>query len=51
MTKDDVIKEIPNAKRIGVITSGSEDEIKIKNYSIDEVKKFGELKVVWLKKK
>ena len=51
MTKDDVIKEIPNVKRIGVITSGSEDEIKIKNYSIDEVKKFGELKVVWLKKK
>lgn len=50
MTKEDIIKELPNAKRIGAITSGPENEINIKGYSAEKVEKFGDLKVVWLKK-
>lgn len=51
MTDKDIIKELPDKKRIGVITSGPVEEVSIKNYSLESVNHFGELKFVWFKRK
>ena len=52
MEKSDIIKEIPNnAKRVGVVTSGPIDEIMLPGYTLDVAKIFGDLKMVWYKKK
>jgi len=51
MVDEDILREIPKtAKRIGVITSGSVDEIDLPNYTEDEAASFGELKFVWYQK-
>ena len=52
MEKDDVINQIPKKgyKRIGVITSGSIDEVTIAGYNKGEVKNFSDLKFIWFNK-
>ena len=39
----------PKIQRIGVITSGNVDEIKLAGYTIEETKTFGDLKFAWYK--
>lgn len=58
MTEEDIIRKIPQKlpdkvklQKVGVITSGSVDEISLPNYTEKEVKVFGELKFIWLSKK
>ncbi len=51
MTDKDILREIPlEAKRIGVVTSGSVDEIDLPSYTESEPVAFGELKFVWYQK-
>jgi len=50
MTKEDVISTPPSNQRIGVITSGPVEEVQLSNYKQDEIRQFGNLKVIWLKK-
>lgn len=56
MTRDDIISEVPTKidkrkiVRIGVITSGTVEEISIPSYTKTEVHTFGDLKFVWLTK-
>lgn len=51
MTKDDVIRSLPpKACRVGVITSGSVDEVIIPEYKPSETKIFGNLKFIWFSK-
>ncbi len=56
MTKDDVISVVParfdhnKINRVGVITSGSVDEVAIPGYTKSEVHTFGDLKFVWFTK-
>jgi hypothetical protein len=48
MEKTDVIRTIPKGYyRIGVITSGNVDEVKIPGYTKDSVNTFGDLKFIW----
>lgn len=48
MTPNDLVYSIPkNAFRVGVITSGPVDEVKIANYTEKEVHPFGNLKLIW----
>ncbi len=48
MEASDVIREIPkNTRRVGVITSGSWDEIKLEGYKIEDKKEIGNLKFAW----
>ena len=48
MEKTDIIRSIPNdAKRVGVITSGPLDEIKLDGYKLQENKQLGDLKFAW----
>lgn len=52
MTENDIIREIPeNAQRLGVVTSGSPEDIKIDNYQIQKVEEFDNLKIVWMLEK
>jgi uncharacterized membrane protein len=49
MTPADISRSIPKGTyRIGVITSGSVDEVQIPLYTKSEVKEFGSLKIIWL---
>lgn len=54
MTKDDIISSIPpkisggKVNRVGVITSGSVDEVVVAGYTKKEVKTFGNLKFIWM---
>jgi hypothetical protein len=51
MVEKDILREIPEeAIRIGVITSGSVDEIDLPDYTESEPASFGELKFVWYQK-
>jgi len=50
MTDSDIIKEIPQTKRVGVITSGPIEEVKIKDYTITSEETFGDLKFIWFTK-
>lgn len=48
MDKSDVLRKIPNyVQRVGVITSGSWDEVKLDGYRIEEKKELGNLKFGW----
>jgi uncharacterized membrane protein len=47
MKEDDIIREVPRAKKVGVITSGSVEEVLLEGYSLKNVVSFGELKVLW----
>ena len=51
MSTDDLIYETPqNFKRIGVITSGPIDEIKLPGYTESEAKTFDQVKFAWFEK-
>lgn len=51
MEEGDVIRSLPNINRIGVITSGSIDDIVMPNeYSVEERKEIDGLKFVWYKR-
>jgi hypothetical protein len=51
MEEADVIRNIPkNVKRVGVITSGSLDEIDLPGYKTEETKEMGNLKFAWFTK-
>ncbi len=51
MTESDLISDLPkSAKRIGVVTSGSIDEIKLPGYTEESRKLFDRLKFIWYKK-
>ncbi|MGD8744519.1 MAG: glycosyltransferase family 39 protein [Candidatus Woesebacteria bacterium] len=49
MEEEDIINAIPqDTKRVGVVTSGSVDEVSIPGYTKDEIKHFDSLKFIWL---
>jgi len=51
MEEDDIIREIPESiQRVGVVTSGSIDEVSLLGYTEGEVKEFNSLKFVWYEK-
>ena len=51
MTDKDILKEIPeDVLRVGVVTSGSIDEVSLDDYTEEESRTFGELKFIWLQK-
>jgi uncharacterized membrane protein len=51
MEKDDVINQIPKGtKRVGVVTSGPIEEIKVPGYTGNVSVNFNGLKFIWLKK-
>ncbi len=51
MTKEDIIHEIPkDYSRIGVITSGAIDEVRISGYTKKEEVEFENLKFIWMEK-
>lgn len=48
METSDTIREIPdNTKRVGVITSGPLEEIKIEGFKVEDKKEIGNLKFAW----
>lgn len=49
MEEGDIIKELPNEKKLGVITSASPEEVIIPNYSITHYEQFGDLKFLEIK--
>ena len=51
MTSNDIVSEIPKkAFRVGVITSGKREEVKVPGFKLSEIKEFGELKYILLTK-
>jgi len=51
MTKNDIIKTLPDINRIGVIGSEEPKKIQIENYRLLDYKKFGSLSFSWFGKK
>jgi hypothetical protein len=48
MVEGDIIREIPEGiERVGVVTSGSVDEVSLPGFERKEVKEFEGLKFVW----
>ncbi|MBI4057895.1 glycosyltransferase family 39 protein [Candidatus Microgenomates bacterium] len=47
MTKDDIIRTIPQASRVGVITSGNIEDVQLPRYTKRETKVFGSLTFAW----
>lgn len=50
MMKEDVISELPDTKRIGVVTSGPVEEVELPNYELTETKEFRNLKFLLFEK-
>lgn len=51
MQDEDIIHELPeDAKRIGVVTSGPVDEVKLPGYTEKEVKSYPSLSFIWFEK-
>ncbi len=50
MTKEDIIRQLPDKPMIIAVTSGQPDEVKLPNYQLEKEKSFGSLKLVWLKR-
>ncbi|MBI1863998.1 hypothetical protein HYS03_02190 [Candidatus Woesebacteria bacterium] len=52
MEKVDIVNQLPKKRyiRIGVITSGPVEEVKLPGYNESEVKNFGDLKLIWFTK-
>jgi len=50
MTEDDIVKQLPDKKRIGVISSESPERIEIENYLLDRCEKFKSLRFCWFLK-
>jgi len=51
MSENDVIYKLPDASRLGVITSGPVAEVVLPNYQLAGLREFGELKGLWFEKK
>jgi uncharacterized membrane protein len=51
MMEEDVIRELPDANRIGVVTSGPAEEVELPNYELTETKEFSNLKFLLFEKK
>ena len=50
MEKEDTVRTIPDATRIGIITSGNLAEINLVGYTQKETKSFGPLTFAWYEK-
>ncbi|MCX7928473.1 MAG: glycosyltransferase family 39 protein [Patescibacteria group bacterium] len=50
MTEEDIIRKLPNASKIGVITSGNPDEVVFEGYKKTEMKNFEGLKFLLFEK-
>jgi hypothetical protein len=50
MAREDTIAEVPKTGVLGVITSGSVEEVEFEGYRLEEIVAFGELKVLWFQK-
>jgi hypothetical protein len=51
LDKNDLIRELPEKQRVGVVTSGPIEEVSLPNYTKDTEKEFGSLKFIWFQKK
>lgn len=51
MTENDVIFTPPDSPRLGVITSGPEEEVSLSGYQKIDSRQFGSIKIIWLEKK
>lgn len=47
MKESDILRKIPDVKRVGVVTSGPIEEVAIPEYEEESVKEFGNLKFIW----
>jgi hypothetical protein len=47
MTEKDVIRQLPEEKRIGVISSEEPESMKITDFELKFFKRFGELSFSW----
>lgn len=47
MGKEDIIKDLPEADRVGVITSGALEEVEIAGYTRSKTSQFSSLKFAW----
>jgi hypothetical protein len=50
MEKEDVIEDLPNKKKLGVITSAPLEEVKIPGYHQVKYQQFGQLSFLWMEK-
>jgi hypothetical protein len=50
MEESDITQEIPESPRIGVITSGSPDEVELEGYELADERDFREAKVLWFER-
>ncbi len=50
MEPQDIIRELPDAPRIGVITSGPIEEVELDGYQLADEKEFREAKVLWFER-
>ncbi len=50
MEENDVINQLPDEEKIGLITSASLQEVSVPGYVIEDSKQFGSLYFVWLKR-
>lgn len=51
MTEDDIVREIPNVKKIGVITSGNPEDVVLNGYNKIEIQDFKGLKFIIFERK
>lgn len=51
LEEDDIARELPNAERIGVVTSGPVEEVELPNYTRDTLREFDGLKFIWFQEK
>lgn len=50
MEEEDITEKVPEAARLGVVTSGPIEEVSMPGYTEEETRTFGNLKFLWLKK-
>jgi 4-amino-4-deoxy-L-arabinose transferase-like glycosyltransferase len=50
MQEGDIVRKLPGAEKIGVITSGPVEEVILKGYTKNAVKSFDSLKIIWFEK-
>lgn len=48
--KNDLIRELPDVERIGVVTRGPVEEVELPNYTEDTLKEFDGLKFIWFQR-
>lgn len=50
MQEGDIIKNLPETERLGVITSGDPENVILPGFTLEEIHQFRELKFLWLKR-